>query len=285
MRTDRPLGSERLMIGEHGICKPFLKWPGGKRWLCSTLVQIISRYKFNRYFEPFLGGGALFFALRPRWAILSDINPELINVYQQVRGRPGTLIRELKALPVTKRTYSMLRKEATSAKIRAAVRFLFLNRTAFGGMYRLNRKGEFNVPFGGGQRRPDILWEQNLILGASRALQTAELRCEDFEVVLNDARKGDLAFCDPTYTVSHNNNGFVRYNESNFRWADQERLATLCKRLRSKGITVLVSNAFHKEIKSLYRDAIVHELERPSVLCPEPQKRRNAREYLFLLSP
>jgi DNA adenine methylase len=266
-------------------CKPFLKWPGGKRWLCPALLRIISGVEYHRYFEPFLGGGALFFALRPARAILSDVNPELINVYQQVKRMPHRLIKELRAIPVADDAYDAIRRDTTSGSLRNAVRFLFLNRTAFGGMYRLNQRGEFNVPFGGGQRRPDVLWTSGLMLSTSRALRNAQLNCEDFEKALRMARKGDLAFCDPTYTVTHNNNGFVRYNESNFRWCDQERLASLCLQLRRKGVTVIVTNAFHKEIRCLYRDAIVHEVDRPSTLCPSPEKRRQTKEYVFLLKP
>src|ERR1700730_16007192 len=92
-------------------CKPFLKWPGGKRWLCPTLLEIVARTTFDRYFEPFLGGGALFFALRPARAILSDVNPDLINVYKQVRRIPQKLIAELRKIPVTKRSYDTLRDD------------------------------------------------------------------------------------------------------------------------------------------------------------------------------
>ncbi len=266
-------------------CRPFLKWPGGKRWLCPALLEIISGIKFGCYFEPFLGGGALFFALSPDRAVLSDVNPHLINVYKQVRRVPHKLIAELRKIEVTKQAYNSVREDRTIGDVKNAIRFLFLNRTAFAGMYRLNQKGEFNVPFGGGQRRPDILWKTDLMLSASHALRSAELRCDDFEVALRQARKGDLVFCDPTYTVAHNNNGFVRYNESNFCWADQERLAARCCKLRSRGITVIVSNAFHEEIRRLYHGAKIYEVDRPSVLCPQPEKRRLTKEYLFLMQP
>ena len=152
-------------------------------------------------------------------------------------------------------------------------------------MYRLNQKGQFNVPFGGGQRRPDPLWTADLLLTASRALQGVRLGCGDFEVTLQGARRGDLVFCDPTYTVTHNNNGFIRYNESNFRWADQQRLATVCAQLRSKGVTMIVTNAFHEEVRRLYRDSDTYVVDRPSLLCPSPEKRRLTKEYLFLLRP
>jgi DNA adenine methylase len=267
------------------VCKPFLKWPGGKRWLCPTVLELISGLNFRQYFEPFLGGGAVFFALQPAKAVLSDINPELMNVYQQVKNSPCKLIDELRKIPVTTESYDSIRRAETKDTIRRAVGFLFLNRTAFGGMYRLNQKGQFNVPFGGGQRRPDALWTADLLLNASRALQGAQFRCADFEAALRGARGGDLVFCDPTYTVTHNNNGFIRYNESNFRWADQRRLANVCAQLRSKGVTTIVTNAFHEEVRRLYRDSVTYIVDRPSLLCPSPEKRRSTKEYLFLLRP
>jgi len=280
------VGHQRLIESNQSASrKPFLKWPGGKRWLCPKLLQMISGLEYRRYLEPFLGGGAFFFALRPAKAILSDVNPDLINLYRQVKRIPHKLIEDLRKIPVTDETYNALRAETACGKVRSAVRLLFLNRTGFAGMYRLNRNGQFNVPFGGGHRRPDVLWKNNLILTAAEALRDAHLHCEDFETVLGRARKGDLVYCDPTYTVAHNNNGFVRYNEANFRWADQVRLASVCTRLRSKGVTVLVSNAFHEEIKFLYPDAVAHVAERASTLCPSPQKRRITKEYLFVLQP
>jgi DNA adenine methylase len=181
--------------------------------------------------------------------------------------------------------YRTLRNEHPRAKVAAAVRFLYLNRTAFAGMYRLNQNGEFNVPYGGGQRRPDVLWQDGLLSRASAALRRADLRCGDFEEMLASARPDDLVYCDPTYTVTHNNNGFIRYNEANFRWSDQQRLARICSRLQSKGTTVVVSNAFHNEVRILYPTAKVFEVDRLSLLCPKADKRKPTKEYLFLLKP
>jgi len=265
--------------------KPFLKWPGGKRWLCAAISDLVADLRYDRYFEPFLGGGAVYFAIQPEKSVLSDINPDLINVYQQVRRAPAGLIEELKKIPVTSEVYNALRAEKPKTKARRATRFLFLNRTAFAGMYRLNQKGEFNVPFGGGQRTPDLLWESNLLTNASTALRSAEVKCSDFETALKGARSGDLVFCDPTYTVTHNNNGFVRYNESNFKWTDQLRLAKVCRKLRTKGATVIVSNAFHREVRALYKEATVIPVARASTLCPSPDKRGMTQEYLFVLYP
>jgi DNA adenine methylase len=279
------VGDQRLTGRNTPLGKPFLKWPGGKRWLCPTISRLVADLQYDRYFEPFLGGGAVYFAIQPKKGVLSDINSELINVYQHVKRCPNTLIDELKKIPVTSEVYGAYRADRPKTKVRRAIRFLFLNRTAFSGMYRVNQKGEFNVPFGGGQRTPDVLWHSNLLTDAASALKTAEVKCTDFENALKGARSGDLVFCDPTYTVTHNNNGFVRYNESNFKWADQVRLAKVCSKLRTKGITVIVSNAFHREVRALYSGATVIPVERTSTLCPSPDKRGLTQEYLFVLYP
>ena len=201
--------------------QPFLKWPGGKRWLVPILAEIIANYRFNTYREPFLGGGALFFALRPKHTVLSDINPELINVYRQVKYHSQKLLKRLRSIPVDQTTYESFRKMKSGRPLDQAVRFLYLNRTAFGGVYRLNQNGEFNVPFGGGGRTTEALWKYRLLSGAASALRSSRLETCDFDDAISQAEPSDLVYCDPTYTVAHNNNGFVRYNERNLSWKDQ----------------------------------------------------------------
>lgn len=139
--------------------QPFLKWPGGKRWLVPTLLDLVRRYNCVTYREPFLGCGALFFALRPTFAELSDINPELINTYRQVKYKAATLSVQLRDISVDEETHNSLRNQQGGTAIERAVRFLYLNRTAFSGMYRSNKAGRFNVPFGGGERTTAPLWE------------------------------------------------------------------------------------------------------------------------------
>lgn len=263
--------------------KPFLKWPGGKRWLTPYVYNFLKERTFDRYFEPFLGGGAVFFSLHPNAATLSDVNADLVNTYHQVKERPLELIEKLKKIPVDKETYLTLRKVSPTNPVDRAVRFLYLNRTAFGGMYRLDRDGHFNVPFGGGQRTPEPLWRDNLLINSSESLRDTVIITADFEEALANAGKGDLVYCDPTYTVSHNNNGFIRYNERNFSWSDQIRLARVCREAATRGATVLVSNAFHQEVARLYSSAEVCVLERKSLLCPSPLKRQAIQEYLFVL--
>lgn len=227
----------------------------------------------------------MFFGLSPENAMLSDVNAELMAVYLEVQRTPDAIVEKLKALSVDAETYHRVRALSPSTTLDAAVRFLYLNRTAFGGMYRLNRNGQFNVPFGGGDRTPAPLWESNLLLSASRALRGATILTADFESVLAVARDGDLVYCDPTYTVSHNNNGFIRYNERNFSWDDQQRLARACAAAAARGAFVIVSNADHPEVSSLYPSREEHTVQRWSGLCPSASKRQRRSELVLLLHP
>lgn len=269
----------------HEPALPFLKWLGGKRWLVGTLLKQVEGRRFWRYFEPFLGGGAFFFALRPSRAVLSDINPDLINVYRQVKHHRAALIDRLQELPVNERTYDRLRGWNPERVLDRAVRFLYLNRTAFGGMYRLNRNGQFNVPFGGGDRTPSILCDSELLCAAATSLRACQLRVCDFAESMNEAGRGDLVYCDPTYTVAHNNNGFVRYNEKNFSWADQQRLAVACRAAARRGAVVIVSNAVHADVLKLFDPPEWFAVRRQSSLCPKAEHRRETEEYVFLFHP
>jgi DNA adenine methylase len=246
---------------------------------------LVAHHLRGTYFEPFLGGGAVFFCLQPRKAILSDINGDLVGTYQAVQRNPTRLIRKLKAMPVSSEEYYRIRSEIPRGSLNQAARFLYLNRTAFGGIYRLNREGGFNVPFGGGERTPDVLWEQSLLSEASKALRSVMIKKSDFEPILDAAGDGDVVYCDPTYTVTHNANCFVRYNEKNFAWGDQERLAAAARRAVGRGAVVLVSNAHHTAIKALYPGAEAVTLERSSCVSKAPENRRKIDEFLFLLYP
>ncbi|MGE0275524.1 MAG: DNA adenine methylase [Nitrospiraceae bacterium] len=267
------------------VTKPFLKWPGGKRWLAQTIADVLHRRLQGRYFEPFLGGGAVFFALRPTLATLSDINADLVNTYRQVRDQPVQVLAHLKRIPVTAKQYYSVRTDNPSCKIKQAAQFLYLNRTAFGGIYRLNKKGQFNVPYGGGIRTPSPLWRDNLVTSSSQSLQGVTLKISDFEPMLDRAVTGDAVYCDPTYTVAHENNGFVRYNEKNFSWADQERLAAAALRAYKRGALVIISNAYHASIRKLYREFTARRFTRKSLVSASANARRTVHEYLLILDP
>ena len=291
-RSDLNNGSIRLRPDCHlrpeqttklARARPFLKWPGGKRWLASEIINHISSRLRGRYFEPFLGGGAVFFALRSPNATLSDINSDLINAYRQVRENPEALVKRLRRKRISANNYYRVRAAKPACPLERAVRFLYLNRTAFGGMYRLNGDGRFNVPYGGGDRTPAPLWRQNLINTASQLLKGVKLLVSDFEEIMEQAGPGDVVYCDPTYTVAHENNGFIRYNEVNFSWSDQKRLASVALRAMRRGTTVIISNACHGEIRELYWPYEPTTRVRKSLISPEVSFRREVHEYLFIL--
>jgi DNA adenine methylase len=264
---------------------PFLKWPGGKRWLSRDLAELIRPLLRGTYFEPFLGGAAVFFELQPQRAVLSDINADLVDVYRHVKADPSRVLREVRKLRVNKQTYERVRRHKSNDPVKRAADFLYLNRTAWGGIYRLNADGKFNVPFGGGERTPSPLWKRHLVVDAAEALDKAEVIQSDFEPVLESCGFGDVAYCDPTYTVTHDRNCFIRYNEKNFTWQDQVRLSEACLRAAKRGASVFVSNAHHPRVKELYRCARVVVLRRKSLVSAVVTKRSSVQEYLFCIEP
>ena len=259
-----------------------LRWPGGKQWAVKRLVPLVRVHLSGTYFEPFLGGGALYFALRPNRAILSDINPELINTYRMVREHPRAVIRRLRRMSVSAKSYYIIRAEDGGSEIERAARFLYLNRTCFGGIYRLNQEGRFNVPYGGGDRNPALLWERGVLLSAAEALGAADLEASDFEPVIDRAKAGDVVYCDPTYTVTHDHNGFIRYNERNFSWSDQERLSLAISRAHKRGATIVLTNAHHRLIRRLFDAPRAWILHRHSSVSCSAEFRRPVSEYLLL---
>jgi DNA adenine methylase len=265
--------------------QPFIKWPGGKRWAARQIAELVAARLSGTYFEPFLGGGAVFFQLRPAKAVLADVNEELIATYRAVRRDTRGIIGRLRRYRVAEEDYYRMREREPKDPVARAARFLYLNRTAFGGVYRLNLEGRFNVPYGGGDRTPAILWQTAILEHAARALRKAQLKVSDFEPILNLARTGDVAYCDPTYTVAHDNNGFVRYNERNFSWSDQKRLAAVARAATRRGATVIISNAHHTSIRELYPAAQFITLTRISRITPKVSLRRPVDELLITLNP
>lgn len=269
----------------HSAALPFLKWPGGKRWAADLIATRIARRLSRRYYEPFLGGGAIFFRLAPEAATLCDLNGELIDVYRAIRDDWKQVVYQLQLMPVSKFYYDEVRSWRPRGRVAVAARFLYLNRTAFAGMYRLNREGNFNVPYGGGARTPAILWRTSLLEAAHDALQGISLRSCDFGSAINTAGRGDVVYCDPTYTVAHDTNGFVRYNERCFSWRDQQRLAKAAAAAQSRGAFVLVSNACHRSVRQLYPSAKASVIRRRSAISADPRYRREVSELLLTLEP
>ena len=242
---------------------PLLKWPGGKRNLLHLILPLVPS-KFNRYFEPFFGGGALFFALRPRKAFISDKNAELIHAYSQVRDRPDAVIRELRRLPNSEEDYYKVRSSIPKNEAARAARMIYLITLAFNGIYRVNLRGEFNVPYGYKTHLDPC--DGDRIRKASELLRGAIIKDQDFEEALRPASDGDLVYLDPPYTVAHGANGFVKYNAKIFSWTTSA-LARTAKELANRGCTVIVSNADHASIRRLYRGFEIAVLERSSIIA------------------
>jgi len=263
---------------EPPYCTPLLKWPGGKRSLLRHILPLIPQ-NYGRYFEPFLGGGALFFALQPTRAYLSDNNPELINCYVQVRDRPNKVIAYLKRLKNTERFYYAVRSKKPKGEVARAGRLIYLTTLAFNGIHRLNTQGQFNVPYG--HKGHLVPAEPDKILRTSAVLGNASLKSQDFELAVQYARWGDLVYLDPPYTVAHSNNGFLRYNAHIFSWEDQVRLARLARNLAARGCRVIVSNAFHESVLTLYRSFECIRFERSSIISANRAYRRRVVECVF----
>lgn len=248
MFSDQP-PSVKTVSDKESIA-PFLKWAGGKRWFVRRHADLLPK-SFNRYIEPFLGGGSVFFHLQPKEALLGDTNPDLIAAYRGIKQNWKGLVKSLQhhsRQHSDEHFYSVRDRRPTEA-IPCASRMIYLNRTCFNGIYRVNQRGEFNVPRG---TKNAVLLETDRFDQMAKLLEGADIRVADFEVLINEARAGDFVFADPPYTVRHNFNGFVKYNEKLFSWQDQERLAEALIRAKKRGVHILSTNANHSSIRELY---------------------------------
>lgn len=260
--------------------EPFLKWPGGKRWLVHQYASLFP-LQYRRYLEPFLGGGAVFFHLKPQRAVLSDTNAELVNAYQCLQRYSRAIEKRLSDLQRKHNDalYYRIRETRPTGAIEQTVRFLYLNRTCFNGIYRVNLKGEFNVPIGTKDR---VAYPTDYLQGIAACLQRASIRVADFEETIDKAGAEDFVFVDPPYTVMHNNNNFVKYNAKLFSWPDQVRLASAVKRAARRGAAVMVSNADHQSVRELYSDfGAHHRVDRTSILAADFLHRRKTTELLI----
>jgi DNA adenine methylase len=267
-----------MMKASNEIIKPFLRWPGGKQWLAARLSKLVPD-KCCTYFEPFIGGGSLFFASRPKCAKLGDLNERLTETYTAVRNWPLDVIQALSEWPNSKEIYYHIRSQIFTDNIQRAAQIIYLSKTCWNGLYRVNSEGQFNVPFGNHNR---AVYDENNILRASKVLQGAELIPCDFEDLLKTAKCGDFVYLDPPYTVLHSRNGFRRYNECLFSWDDQVRLAQIANKLKDNGCLVVVSNANHPEVIKLYHKFKYYRLNRHSVLAANPVRRCKTQEALLL---
>ncbi len=254
--------------------EPILKWAGGKRQLLGELLPLVPDYK-GKYIEPFMGGGAMFFALSPKIAVLSDCNDELISLYKTVSKYPDQVIDELKKYKNTEKEYYRIRALdwKSLSGVEAAARMIFLNKTGFNGLYRVNRQGGFNVPYGKNIRTQFCNEEQ--ILKAAKALKKKKILCEDYKNVLKKySESGDFIFLDPPYFEIDNTETFLRYTKERFYEPDQEELAEYVNDLYDKGCNLLITNSNHPRIYDLYKRFDIKVVKvRRSVNCKGSERK------------
>lgn len=262
--------------------RPFLKWAGGKRWLATEIKKLIPT-DMSRYVEPFLGGAAVFFAVQPSYALLSDANQELIEAYEGIKQDwQGVWDRlEWHQKRHCAEHYYLQRSSKETFITTKAARFIYLNRACWNGLYRVNLKGEFNVPKGSKER---VIFDYDDFAAIANALSSASLCHSDFEVSIDQCGDGDFLFIDPPYTVKHNMNGFVKYNENLFSWEDQVRLRDCLVRAAERGAEIVVTNADHHSIRNLYKGVgNLRTVRRNSVLSADSRYRGEVTELLIAL--
>lgn len=256
VKKDNLIENAAKIIAEHP--KPFVKWVGGKRQLLKQFKELglyppdgFDPIK-STYHEPFVGGGAVFLDLMPKKAVLSDLNSELITTYKVIRDDVNKLIKLLKTYKYNKDFYLKIRSKNPKklSDIKVAARFIYLNRTCFNGLYRVNSKGEFNVPFGK-YRNPLICDEENL-RKISKALKKIKLYNEDYKNVLKRAKKGDFIYFDPPYYPVNRTSNFTGYTSKGFFEKEQEELRDTFVKLHKRGCFVMLSNSDTPFINKLY---------------------------------
>ncbi|NWJ99080.1 DNA adenine methylase [Marine Group I thaumarchaeote] len=270
--------------------RPFVKWAGGKRQLLHELERNYPK-KFGTYFEPFLGGGAVMFNLLAKHPDMkchvSDLNSDLILTYVAIRDKVTEVIESLenhskKYQKNTNFYYYHVRESEPTSQIEKVSKLIFLNKTCFNGLYRVNRKGKFNVPLGR-YTNPNIVNKENL-LTASRILQSSNLEffCRDFETILHDIKKGDFVYFDPPYQPVSNTANFTSYTNRNFTDDDLERLVNLAEKLDSIGCKVLLSNSKSKKVENSFSSSKwkIKEIQVNRAINSDSKKRTGHSEIL-----
>jgi DNA adenine methylase len=255
--------SERNIYEQLAV-KPFLRWAGGKSKLVGLLEKFMPEVgSYNCYFEPFFGAGALFFHTIPEKAVLSDLNEDLINCYQQVSKDPNgvwNLLEEYIANNSREFYYTIRSQQIEKiTRVRRAARFIYLNKTAFNGIYRVNMKGEFNVPYGPSPNGPAFP-SKICLESAGKALTRARLVASDFRNICSLAKPGDFVYLDPPYPPLNETSSFRHYTTERFSWDDQQEVANVFKRLDQKKCLVMLSNSDCDKVRSMYGKYQLHQL-------------------------
>lgn len=271
--------SSRCLQGSAPLPRPFLKWAGGKSQL---IQQYICHFPqgYQTYYEPFLGGGAIFFHLLPQRAVLTDINPALVNVYECVRDRVEELI---DLLQKHERSHSLehyyqTRSTHTGTNLERAARLIYLNKTCFNGLYRENNKGEFNVPMG--KYKNPAICQADLLRSVSRSLKSVAIAIQPFDAVLDYATPNDFVYFDPPYHPISATSNFTAYSRYSFDSTDQERLHDVFGQLAKRGVKVMLSNSDCPFVRELYQGFNIHTISASRTINSNAQKRGKITEVL-----
>ena len=239
---------------------PFVKWVGGKRQLLNEIEKHIPE-QFSRYYEPFVGGGAVLFHVRPKNAIINDSNEELVNLYNVIKESPEELIEDLKKHKNEEKYFYEVRgidrekeKYLELSNIQRASRIIFLNKTCYNGLFRVNSSGEFNSPFGR-YKNPNIVNDVTIkTVGNYLSKNDIQILNTDYEKSLSKIRKGAFVYFDPPYDPISDSSSFTGYTKNGFDRTEQERLKKVCDKLNDKGVKFLLSNSSTEFIRDLYKD-------------------------------
>jgi DNA adenine methylase len=270
--------------------QPFVKWAGGKRKVLPSILRHLPK-KIGHYFEPFVGGGAVYFALANKKAFeaatVNDLNDELITTYKLIASdRVHDIVALLGTYQHAREFYHHLRQipgQGIKSDVVKAARFLYLNKTCFNGLYRVNRKGEFNVPFGA-YKNPTIC-DEAALLRAHDALQGTTFLSQDFVKATEAATLGDFVYFDPPYLPISSTSSFTAYTAGGFSWKDHERLAAHCRELVGRGVHVVVSNSDNPGILELYEEGFdIHRVQAPRSINSKGDRRGLINE-LVIVSP
>lgn len=269
------------------LVTPVLKWVGGKRQLLPEIRKRIPK-KYKVYYEPFLGGGAVLFDLQPKKAIVNDLNSELINVYKTIKSFPTELVEELRKFSNDEETFYNIRnidrdktKYQELSNIQKAARIIYLNKTCFNGLYRVNNAGEFNSPFGR-YKNPNIVNDKT-IYAVSKYFNTADITFKngDFEESIKEIQKDSFVYLDPPYDPISKTSNFTGYNQGGFSDEEQIRIKNMCDRLNENGIKFLLSNSATPFIKELYKDYTIDIVSAKRSVNSKADKRGEIEEVLI----
>lgn len=265
------------------MSKPVIKWVGGKRQLMEDIKNNMPK-EYNRYFEPFIGGGAVFFELKHEEAFINDYNHELTNLYEIIKTKPKELIKDLAKHENTEEYYYAIREldrkpnYKRMSKVKKASRFIFLNKTGYNGLYRVNKKGQNNVPYGR-YVDPKYLDPEN-ILACSETLQSTTIMTGDFDNIKAHVKEGDFVYFDPPYVPLNATSNFTAYTDKGFDDDMQFRLKELCDYIDSIGAYFLLSNSYTNFILDLYKDYKIITVEANRALNCKASGRGKIKEVL-----